>query len=265
VFSRNSEEWALRRDPISAGEPLGAGAGLAQGLVHELLVQAPLGHQAELAKGLGGPPNLDRGAVAVDRGAVGGGAGGFRDDQPASEFEQGSGALGDGRWSPEGAGEDPVEVPPEGGVAARNLRPFLTDRHTGLEAEPADRLAQEGRPAALGIEEDQRGLGPVGGDDEAGESAPRTQVQEDRGGGAVRPQAAADGDEAHGMTEVGVDGARAEEAGRSSLLEKLAELVGPGGRRGRRGSRRSRRSGPGDRGAGAGVGAGHRPVRTPGR
>jgi hypothetical protein len=75
-------------------------------------------------------------------------------------------------------------------------------------------------------------------------------------------QAAADGDEALGVSEVGVDGAGTEEAGGSGLLEDLAELgegSGPGGRGGLRWVGKGRRSG------GGGVGAGHRRVRTPGR
>ena len=90
--------------------------------------------------------------------------------------------------------------------------------------------------------------GQAGGDDEAGESAPRTQVQEDRRGGAVRPEAAADGDEPLGMAELGVDGAGTEEAGGAGLLEDLAE-----------------KSERGEGSGGGGVGAGHRRVRTPGR
>jgi hypothetical protein len=89
--------------------------------------------------------------------------------------------------------------------------------------ETADRAAQERRPASLGVEEDEGGLGPVRRDDEARESSPRTQVQEDRRGGAVRPQAAADGDEALGVAQMGVDGAWTKEAGNPGLLEDLAE------------------------------------------
>jgi hypothetical protein len=117
-------------------------------------------------------------------------------------------------------------VPPEEGVTTGRLGPVLADRDSGLEAQTPDRLAQEGRSAALRVEEDEGDLGPPGGDDEAGESAPRTQVQEDRRGGAVRPQAPADGDETLGVAEVGVDGAGTEEAGGSGLLEDPAELEG---------------------------------------
>jgi hypothetical protein len=121
-------------------------------------------------------------------------------------------------------------VSPEEGIATGRLGPVLADRDPGAEPQTTDGLAPEGRSSPLGVQEDEGGLGPAGGHDEAGESAPRTQVQEDRRGGAVRPQAAADGDEALGVAEVGVDGAGAEEAGGSGLLEDLAELgeVGEG-------------------------------------
>jgi hypothetical protein len=117
-------------------------------------------------------------------------------------------------------------VPPEEGVTTGRLGPVLADRDPGPEAQSPDRVAQEGRSPALSVEEDQGGLGPAGGDDEAGESAPRTQVQEDGRGGAVRPEAAADGDEALGVAEVGVDGAGTEEAGGPGLLEDPTEFQG---------------------------------------
>jgi hypothetical protein len=133
---------------------------------------------------------------------------------------------------------------------------LLPDGYPGLEAETPDGVAQEGGPAALGVEEDEGGPGQVGGDDEAGESGPRAEVQEDRRGGAVRPQSAADGDKALGMAQVGVDGARAEQAGGAGLLEDLAEQRGLGPLKGL-----GRLGGNG----GGGVGAGHRRVTTPGR
>jgi hypothetical protein len=139
-------------------------------------------------------------------------------------------------------------VPAGAGVSACRLGPVLADRHPVLEAQTADHVAQEGRATGLGVEEDQGGVGQAGGHDEAGESRPRTQVQEDWRGGAVRPEAEADGDEALGMAEVGVDGAGSEEPGGTGLLEDLAE---------------ERKLGEGS--GGGEVGAGHRRVRIPGR
>jgi hypothetical protein len=136
----------------------------------------------------------------------------------------------------------------------------VEDRDPVPETVAPDGVAQEGRSAALGIEEDEGGLWPAGGDDEAGDPAPRAEVQQDRRGDAVRPKAAANGDETLGVAQVGVDGAGTEEAGGSGLLEDLAEQ--------RRRSRRRRGLGGLWRlgeGRGGGVGAGHRWVRTPGR
>jgi hypothetical protein len=141
----------------------------------------------------------------------------------------------------------------------------VEDRDPVPETEAPDGVAQEGRSAALGIEEDEGGLWPAGGDDEAGDPAPRAEVQQDRRGDAVRPKAAANGDETLGVAQVGVDGAGTEEAGGSGLLEDLAEQRRRRGRgRGLGGFGGLRGEGEG-RGGGGGVGAGHRRVRTPGR
>ena len=268
-----SEEGALARDAVPAWKALGAGVGLTQRLIIELLVDQPLGHQAQLAERLGGPAGRPPGVPGPITGEVlhrGGGvvAGRFRDDQPAPGFEQGSGALCYHGGPAEGSSQDPVEMPPDSRVPACRLCSLPADRDPGLQAQTPDRVGQEGRPTALSVEEDEDGCGPLDGDDEAGEASPRAEVQEDRRGGAVRPELAADSDEALGVAEVGVDGARPEEARGPGLLEdgEKERRSGPGGPSGigRVGGARGLKR-VGERRGGGGVGAGHRRIRTPGR
>jgi hypothetical protein len=213
----------------------------------------PIGLEPELAEGLRWPAEggglICRGLWRVVRRTFGGAAGGLRDNQPAARFEEGSSALGDHRGPAEGSGQNPVEAPPDVRIAACHLGSLLADRDPGPDVQTADCLAQEGRPAALGVEEDESGVRPTEGDDEPGESAPGAKVQEDRLGGAVRPQAAAHGDEPVGVAEVGVDRAGAQEPGGAGLFEDLVELGSP----------------EWGRGGGGSVGAGHRQVSRPGR
>lgn len=144
-------------------------------------------------------------------------------------------------------------MPSHARVSAGGLRPFLADRHPGLETQAPDGLCQERRTASLGVQQDHRGGGPKRRHHQSGQSGPRTQVQEDWGGWGDRPEAATDGEEPFGVLEVSVNRARAEKAGSPGLLEKLLE-------RGRMG-----RIGRGAEGGRGRIGAGHRPVRTPGR
>ena len=146
-----SEQGALGGDPVPTWEAVRAGNRLAEQLVAELLVHQPVRHETELAEGFRGPAD-GSGGVRRTVGRTDGGAGWFGDHQPAPGPEQGSGALGhDGRRA-ERAGQDPVEVPTEIRVPAGRLGAVLTDRHPGAEAEAVDGVAQEGGPAALGVE-----------------------------------------------------------------------------------------------------------------
>jgi hypothetical protein len=227
----------------------------------------PIGQEPQLTEGLRWPAErcrlICRGVWRVVRRIFEGAAGGLRDDKPAAGFEERSSTLGDHRRPAEGSGQNPVKVPSDVRITACNLRSLLTDRDSGPDVQPADCLAQEGRPAALSVEEDECGLRPAEGDDEPGQSAPRAEVQEDRRGGAFRPQATADGDETVGVAEVGVDRTWTQEPGRPGFLEDLAELRRLGVREGPWGQGgHSLRWG---RGGGGRVGAGHRRVSRPGR
>jgi hypothetical protein len=230
-----SEQGPLGRHPVAPWEALGARLELSKRLIVELLVLQSNGLQAELAQGHGRPAGAVGRIPGIVGGAGGGGGRGLGDDQPAPGLEEGSGALGGHGRTAEGTGEDDVEAVPEGGVTACHLRPVLAHGDPVLEAEPAHGVVQETGTAGVGVEEDHDGLGPAKGDDEAGEPAPRTEVQEDRRGGAVRPEAAGDDGEPVGVAELRVEGPGPRKpAARDS--SRISRSPAGGGEAGREGS-----------------------------
>ncbi len=88
------------------------------------VLEGPVDHlhrlQAELVQGLGRPAVAGASLVL--------GPGGFGDDQPAPDLQQGSGTLGHDGRPPERAGQYPVEVRPQCRLAPTDLGPLFQDR-----------------------------------------------------------------------------------------------------------------------------------------
>jgi hypothetical protein len=150
---------------------------------------------------------------------------GLRHQQPAAHLEERSGALGQNRRPAERAGQDPVETRPRAPLSSAHLGSLLQDRDAGLEAESLYSTAEEGSPAAVGLQQRHRDLRPVRRHDQAGQAAPRTKINE--ASRTMPTQAAGDGGKALGVADLRIQGTGSQEAQGASFLQEL--LYGGGG------------------------------------
>ena len=165
-----SEQRPLGRDPVTPGKAVRAQFTLAQGAVLETFMDHVCRLQAKLAKRLCWPPCVLSPLARW--------AGGLRHQQPAAHLEERSRTLGQHGGAPERAGQDPVETRPRAWLPPAHLGSLLQDRDAAPETESLDSPAEEGSPSAVGLEQRQRDLRPVGRHDQAGQAAARTKVNE---------------------------------------------------------------------------------------
>ena len=151
---------------------------------------------------------------------------GLRDEEPASDLEEGRRALRHHGRTSEGARQHPVEGATEALLASADLGPLLEDRHPARELQAVNRPSQEGGPAAAGIEKHHGHFVPRRGHDEPGEAAARAQVDHARRLGPLGSKPTGRSGEPLGVTDLWLQGPGAEESGGAGLGEDCVQRRG---------------------------------------
>jgi hypothetical protein len=180
-------------------------------------------HGEECDGGGVAPAEYGRGEAELGQGfeiptTVGAGFGGLADGETAAGPQEADGALGGDGGGRERTGGHERERRPKLGVAGSLLGPGGDDPDAVTQAERGDRRREERGSALIAVEQGPDGVGPLDGQDQAGEAAAAPEVQE----GPVRSVEEVGEDQA--VRELRRQGAGPEEPEASRLVEDGIEV-----------------------------------------